>query len=49
MHLILAILTSISTVFTVYNFANPCVGDSESGDDCEAVMPFQFGLILVHC
>ena len=33
----------------VYNFANPCVGDSESGDDYEADMHFQFGLILVHC
>ena len=33
----------------VYNFANLCVGDSESGDDYEADMHFQFGLILVHC
>ena len=34
---------------TQYNFTNPCVGDSESGNDCEAVMQFQFGLILVRC
>ena len=35
-------LINHDSVKYVYNFANPCVGDSESGDDCEAVMHFQF-------
>ena len=35
-------LINHDSVKYVYNFANPCVGDNESGDDCEAVMHFQF-------